>query len=211
MLDKSGSIRSSTVYNQEKSFARQLVELFSKNSDQSLFGVVTFGNEAQVETNPGLTSNTSAISTINGLRYPSSQYTDTQQAFEACGNVLSAAPAGFPKIQVLITDGNPTAFIPDSQCDNRGSDRNCPQSCYRDTVCRGTGSATTIATDEANKQATQQKSDGSTVITVGVGSGISTSNLERWASTDDLSFTASSFTNLDSLLNLIDGAKICTG
>jgi len=240
LIDKSGSIENLSLggapgnYEIVKTFARSLVQGFADNSDESLFGVATFGTAADIDT--VLVSESIADTTISSLQHSKQlnlrdQYTNTQDGFNKCNTILSNAPQGFSKIVALITDGDPTAYEtshPTSLAEPCLESSTDPMaSCYQG-ICSPEQGQTLVpnicyqlngfveaqATEAANNAAQDLKSGGATIISVGIGSRVSKTKLDVWSSESalgsDLTFIGQfNDAALNEILSTIEATPFC--
>ena len=87
---------------------------------------------------------------------------------------------GKPHIIILLTDGDPNGVGSEEQ-----------------------------ALADATAAAAAAKANGTTIVTIGVGSLIATENLDAWATNPDLSFQAANFTVLQNITSSIIAAITC--
>jgi hypothetical protein len=190
---KTNNVQCCQNYANAVSFASKFVsDTETRLNGNVKVGVVRFANGGSIETVPPLTNSTSAIMEINTTAYTGG-WTNTAAAISLCRTVL-ASGTNAKQILVLLTDGNPTACT--------GSVLGCNSSC---TNCND------MALTGANTQATLAKNtvpNNITLIPVGVGSGISTTNLQNWG-TGHFYLTVDNFNQLPSILVSLTDAVLC--
>lgn len=82
--------------------------MWATNSDGSQFGLVEFSTKAAIRSS--LTDAATATRNIDRQSLAGG-FTSTRAALNDCDDVLKSAPPGFPRIMVLITDGNLTSVL----------------------------------------------------------------------------------------------------
>jgi hypothetical protein len=186
-VDQSGSICSGTTcsgllccsnYVASAQFVIETVKGV-QNVTNGTYGFVKFATNGVIVTS--LTSPANVTSLVNTTAY-SGGWTNTAQAFSQCQTVLGNDGT---RILVMLTDGNPTACNGATNCSST-----CPSS---GSTC--TASATTLASNQAKLA----RDNNITVISVGVGTGITYSNLLNWSGNDPLLvLNVTDFTQLNS-------------
>jgi hypothetical protein len=172
-------------YDAAVNFAQGFVNGVDSKTDGE-FGFVRFAS-----TGTTLTGLTSAV-TVNGLLTSTAYtggWTNTEAGIRLCTTVLDGGNSS-KRILVLLTDGNPTACT------------STPGSC----PCTNCNAA---ATDEADAAATEARNKNYVVLPVGVGTGISTENLQTWAGTGNTILTVDDFDDLDTILDELIDEVLC--
>jgi hypothetical protein len=172
-------------YNEAVNFAQGFVNGVDNKTDGE-FGFVRFASTGTTLT--GLTS----AGTVNGLLTStaySGGWTNTEAGIRLCTAVLDGGNSS-KRILVLLTDGNPTACT------------STPGSC----PCTNCNAA---ATSVANDAATDARNKNYVVLPVGVGTSISTGNLQTWAGTNGTFLTVDDFENLDTILDELIDEVLC--
>jgi len=174
-------------YKQSVEFATGVVDAVEKGLIDAGLGMGQYGLVTFANSAEVTEGLTDAMTVTDALA--TTEYTagatNTAGGISACTSVLENGTQE-RRILVLLTDGNPTA--PDNE---------------------------EKATDEANNEATAARIAGIQVLPVGVGTGISISNLETWAGTDEfgeqnLVLSVGNFTDLPDIVDQLVQELSCS-
>lgn len=195
-IDRSGSICSSecvsgqdcptcTNWEAQIDFTGAFISSTRDWDGEQQFALVTFGNVGEVQT--PLKDVDTALEVLSGIPYKR-RWTNTMDGLDFCRAELANVPAGIEKLIILVTDGIPTRPLdPDDASDG-----------YDYAKLKATESATTI------------KDEGTTLMTVAVGTSSYTSRyLASLATSEELAVTVDNFDELDAVSGRIAAQISC--